>query len=124
MKERGSGGLYGNAAEEVGPVTDRCAPKPGKQVRKGCASVRLEGSRYVRQLSVGDAICLDGGVGKFQVSSLCRVRSSVVDTAPDKVLLEIREAQPGTAYAQRVQHQIWFHDAALVDLYLDAHGYH
>jgi hypothetical protein len=39
------------------------------------------------------------------------------------VLLEVRQAKPESKWFQNEQHQFWFEEGALLDLYLADHGY-
>jgi hypothetical protein len=122
-KNRGASGLLNTAPEEQGPQGDPCQPVDGRPPRAGCDAVRRQALTFARRLAVGESVCLEGASGGLDVTRLCRARARVVDAASGKVLLEIRDAQPGTRFETEIQHQRWFYDAALVALYLEANGY-
>ena len=50
-------------------------------------------------------------------------RASGADVATGMVLLEVREAKPDSRWFHRESNQFWFEEGALVDLYLQEHGY-
>ena len=106
-----------NVPVYAAPKTSRCAAKA-----RGCADAMYLAQTYVRRLSTGDQVCLEGGFGE-PLTNECRARSAVVDTAPNRVLIEVREAKPGSKWFDKEIHQFWFEEGALVDLALAERGY-
>lgn len=105
------------------PETSRCAKfKAGGAPAQQCEEAKYLGTIYVRRLASGDEICLQGGFGD-QPTGACLARAAIVDTATNKVLVEVREAKPESKWFQNEQHQFWFEEGALVDLYVEEHGY-
>ncbi len=121
-RERGAAALFDRAPDVRGPEKDRCQALGKSSVRQSCEEARYLGQLYARRLAPGDDVCLEGGVGEAPGAS-CQARASVVDSDNDRVLLEIREARPESRWFKRVQSQAWFHEGALVDLYLAEQGY-
>jgi hypothetical protein len=103
------------------PSPDRCAAHVGTR-RGACAEGRTLGQVYVRRLAVGDEVCLEGGFGD-PPQRACAARAAVADAAVNRVLIEVREARPGSPWFSAEQRQFWFEEGALVDLYLKDHGY-
>lgn len=62
-------------------------------------------------------MCLEGGFGDRPLAS-CLARASVADTDTNRILLEVRNAQPGSKWFNKEANQFWFEEGALVDLYL------
>ena len=116
-RERGASGFSENAPLYSAPATSRCAVK-----KLGCENAKYLAENYVRRLATGDQLCLEGGVGEPPTGA-CRARAAVVDTAPNRVLIEVREAKPGSTWFSKEQHQVWFEEGALVDLTLAEQGY-
>ncbi len=121
-RDRGGVGLYDNAPEVPAPKQDRCAGFGKSAPRAPCEEMRSLAWTYVRRLSPGDQVCLEGGFGEAP-GAACQTRASVDDAAPDKVLLQIREARPESRWFHHMGHEIWFAEGALVDLYLAEQGY-
>jgi len=114
---RGASELIDNVPVYPAPKVSRCASKA-----LGCADAMYLAQTYVRRLSTGDQVCLEGGFGEPPTSK-CKARSAVVDTAPNRVLIEVREAKPGSKWFDKEIHQFWFEEGALVDLALVERGY-
>lgn len=105
------------------PKEDRCAKfKKGGAAGSACDEARYLGQIYVRRLSIGDEVCLEGGFGDPPGGG-CLARAAVADTGANLVLLEVRQARPDSRWFQKEQAQFWFQEGALVDLYLADHGY-
>lgn len=121
-RERTTGSFWDTAPVVKGPEANRCEAHAGKVSESHCADARYLAELWARRLSVTDEVCLDNGVGD-EPGPACQARASVVDVATGRLLLEIREAQPGTDYFDRIQSQVWFEETALVDLYLAERGY-
>lgn len=121
QRDRG-GGLFGNAPEVGAPTRDRCASLGQSGVRPQCEEARALARIYVRRLSVTDDICLEGGFGEVP-GAACLARAFVADTGPGQILVELREARPESRWFNHIQHQVWFAEEALVDLYLAERGY-
>ena len=122
QRERGGAGL-GGAQVYRAPETERCAKyKAGGTRANQCNEAKYLGTEYVRRLSTGDEVCLEGGFGDV-AGGACLARAAVVDTATNRVLLEIRQARPDSKWYSHEQTQYWFEEGALVDLYVADHGY-
>jgi len=118
---RGAAGLFENVPTYPAPERPRCSSHNGAR-KKSCDEAQYLGEIYVRRLATTDTVCLEGGFGD-PAAAACLARASVVDTAPNRVLLEVREAQPNSRWFKKEQNQFWFEEGALVDLYLADHGY-
>jgi len=122
-RDRGAAGLFENVPVYRAPAEDRCAKQPKNTVSyTTCVDSRTLAQTYVRRLSTGDPVCLQDGFGEV-AGAACLARAAVVDSADNRVLLEIREAKPDSKWFNREQNQFWFEEGALVDLYLEEHGY-
>ncbi len=122
-RDRGATGFFENVPVYPAPTASRCAKfSAGSSSGAACNEAKYLGEIYVRRLSVGDEVCLGGGFGDRPTAS-CGARASVADTAPNRLLLEVREARPDSQWFNREQHQFWFEEGALLDLYLADHGY-
>lgn len=105
------------------PETERCSKyKAGGAPAANCAESKYLAEIYVRRLAAGDEVCLEGGFGD-QPTAACLARAAVVDTARNRVLIEIRQAKPESKWFKHEQTQFWFEEGALVDLYVAEHGY-
>lgn len=123
QRERGGAGLVGGAQVYAAPETERCAKyKAGGARATQCQEAKYLGTEYVRRLSTGDEVCLEGGFGDV-AGSACLARAAVVDTATNRVMLEVRQARPDSKWYAHEQTQYWFEEGALVDLYVADHGY-
>lgn len=116
-RDRGASGLVENVPLYEAPATSRCAAK-----KVGCENAKYLAEGYVRRLATGDQLCLEGGLGEPPTGA-CLARAAVVDTATNRVLLEVREAKPGSTWFSKEQHQLWFEEGALVDIALAEQGY-
>lgn len=122
-RDRGASDFMGRAQTYKAPEVQRCAKfKPGGGPATACAEAKYLGELYVRRLSSGDEVCLEGGFGDSP-GAACLARAAVVDTATNRVLLEVRQARPESKWFQHEQTQYWFEEGALVDLYVAEHGY-
>ena len=121
-RERGTGNLFDSAPEIAAPKTDRCSNYGKSALKAQCDEAKYLAHNYIRQLSPGDSVCLEGGFGE-EVGAACEARATVADAELSRVLIEIREAQPQSRWYKHVQHQIWFAEGALIDLYLAERGY-
>ncbi|MFZ5439879.1 MAG: hypothetical protein ACOZQL_07705 [Myxococcota bacterium] len=122
-RDRGASDFVQRAQTYKAPQVQRCAKfKPGGAPASACAEAKYLGEIYVRRLSSGDEVCLEGGFGDPPAAA-CLARAAVVDTATNKVLLEVRQARPESKWFQHEQTQYWFEEGALVDLYVAEHGY-
>jgi len=114
--------LVGSIPLIKAPAKDRCASLGESGVRPGCDEARYLGTLYTRRLSVSDAVCLEGGYGD-EVGPACKARAAVIDTAPNRVKLEIRNARPDSRWFDAEGRTAWYEEGALVDLYLAERGY-
>ncbi len=121
-RERSGASLFQGAPLIEGPAEDRCQKLAGTGAAPNCQDARYLGQNYVRRLATTDALCLEGGFGEEPGGS-CLARAFVSDTGTGRVLVEIREAKPESRWFNHVQHQLWFTEDALVDLYLAENGY-
>lgn len=118
-----SASSFDNVPLYPAPETSRCAKfKKGGGASTACEEAKYLAELYVRRLSTGDAVCLEGGFGEKPLAA-CLARASVADTDTNKVLLEVRSAQPTSRWFSKESNQFWFEEGALVDLYLAEHGY-
>lgn len=122
-RDRGAEDWFQRAQLYKAPEADRCRKfKTGGAPAAQCEEAKYLATIYVRRLSSGDEVCLEGGFGD-PPGGACLARAAVVDTAQNKVLLEVREAKPESKWFQHEQTQYWFEEGALVDLYVAEHGY-
>ena len=104
------------------PPKDRCVQHGTSSVRGHCDEAKYLATEYTRRLSVGDEVCLEGGYGD-EPSGACMARAAVIDTAPDRVKLEVRTAKPDSRWFNAEMRHAWYEEGALVDLYLAERGY-
>ncbi|MBE2253487.1 MAG: hypothetical protein IAE78_28425 [Myxococcus sp.] len=122
-RDRGATGLFDNVPVYPAPEVSRCAKfKKGGSAAAACDEAKYLAELYVRRLSSGDEVCLEGGFGDRPLAS-CLARASVADTDTNRLLLEVRNAQPSSKWFNKESNQFWFEEGALVDLYLADHGY-
>lgn len=122
-RDRGAADFTSRAQTYKAPAENRCAKlAKGSAPANNCSEAQYLAQVYVRKLSSGDEVCLEGGFGDVPTGA-CLGRAAVVDTATNKLLLEIRTAKPESKWFNHEQHQFWFEEGALVDLYLVEHGY-
>ncbi len=122
-QERGASGTFSRVQEIQGPQVDRCQKGLESGGSKpGCRDAKYLAQMYVRGLGTTDEVCLEGGFGQPDPPT-CLARAFVADAAVGKLLLEIRAAQPQSRWYNQVQHQLWFTETALIDLYLAERGY-
>lgn len=123
QRERGAGmGIFDQAEEVKAPLEDRCEKFKQSAMRGNCDEAKYLAQKYVRALSAQDSVCLEGGFGE-QPGAACLARALVSDVANDRVLLDIKDAQPNSRWYNHVSSEIWFEEGALIDLYLGEHGY-
>jgi hypothetical protein len=122
QRERGAANLFEDTRQVKGPPHDRCQQYQKSSVRGPCDEAKFIAQKYVRNLAAQDEVCLEGGFGDHP-GGACLARAVVSDVANDKVLLDIRDAQPNSRWYQQVSSEIWFDEGALIDLYLGEHGY-
>ena len=111
----------GRQPARVEAVPDRCAALAEPQREQECGQARVEAIRFVRKLAVEDQICLEGNPLGDRITSRCTVRAFVEDVGPKAIKLEIRETPPGSRFDP--MHDYWYHEDALVDLYLESLGF-
>jgi len=121
-RDRGAAGWQENVPTIKQPGKRRCSSYAQSGAAKRCEEAEYLAQIYVRRLSTGDQVCLQGGFGDTP-SAACAARAAVVDTSNDLLLLEVREAKPDSKWFNKEQNQFWFEEGALVDLYLIDHGY-
>jgi hypothetical protein len=95
--ERGATGLAERVPVIAAPKAVRCTVNA-----LGCHNATYLAQTFVHRLSPGDAVCLEGGVAEPPTGD-CVARAAVVDTAPNRVLLEVRAVKPGSTWADREQ---------------------
>lgn len=120
-RDRGATGFLENVPLYPAPAKVRCDALTGAK-QKNCVEAKYLADIYVRKLATGDEVCLENGFGE-KPAGTCACRAAVVDSSVDKVLLEVREAKPDSKWFKKEQNQFWFEEGALVDLYLQDHGY-
>lgn len=121
-RDRGAAGIFENTDEVKAPPKNRCEKLQKSSVRGSCDEALYLAQKYVRSLHAGDAVCIEGGFGE-EPGGACLARAQVSDVANDRVLIDIRDAQPNSRWYSRVSNEIWFDEGALVDLYLGERGY-
>lgn len=122
-RDRGIADVFGNVPVYKAPPVSRCAKfKKGGGAAAACDEAKYLGETYVRRLSTGDEVCLEGGFGDRPLAA-CLARAAVADTDTNRLLLDVRSAQPGSKWFNKESNQFWFEEGALVDLYLADHGY-
>lgn len=104
------------------PEIDRCHKHLGTPREDACLDALFLAQTWVRGLSIGDSVCMQGGVGD-PVGRACMARASVMDAGAGGLLIEFREARPDSRYANVVMNQTWYAEAALVDLALAEQGW-
>lgn len=120
---RGASGFLENVSEYPAPAQSRCEKfKKGSGAANACDEAKYLAELYVRKLSPGDEVCMEGGFGD-EPGSACLARGSVADVATNRILLEVRDARPDSRWFKKESNQFWFQEGALVDLYLADHGY-
>ena len=124
VRSEHSGSGLGDVTQRIrGPVLDRCQEKSkGSGIRQSCDDALYVAKNYVRALATGDSVCLQGGFG-LEPTRACSARAMVRDVHMEEVLLEIRESKPDSKWFDKQSAQFWFVEGALMDLYLDEHGY-
>lgn len=120
-RERG-GGVFESTRRIRAPELDRCESQRTTTRRSACQDALYLARSWARDLSPGDGVCLEGGVGEV-AGPACLARASVVDVATNAVLLEVREARPDSRFRDAVQEQAWYEEGALVDLLLAEQGW-
>lgn len=121
-RDRGAAGLFENVPVVKAPLKSRCEVYGKGAARGRCDEGTYLGELYVRRLSSGDMVCLEGGFGD-EPGAGCQARARVADTATDRVLLELKEARPDSRWFKKESNEFWFEEGALVDLWLSEHGY-
>ncbi len=120
-RERGGSGLFDEVPVYQAPLQDRCSRYKGPKAAP-CAEAKYLAELYVRRLSTGDEVCLDGGFGDTPAAA-CRARARVSDSGKNRTLLDVVEPRPDSKWFNKQRHEFWFEEGALVDLYLADHGY-
>lgn len=121
-RDRGAGGLFENVPLVATPEKQRCEQYGKGAARGRCDEAKCLAEVYLKKLSTGDMVCLEGGFGE-DPGAACLARAAVADTATGKLLLELKDARPDSRWAQKESNQYWFEDGALIDLYLAENGY-
>jgi hypothetical protein len=120
--DRGASDLFGRSPEIQAPLRDRCEAHQKSAVRGPCDDAKYLAQKYARSLSIGDQVCLEGGVGEV-AGAACLCRAQVQDAATNKVMLHVADAQPSSRWYRYVGTEVWFQEGAIVDLYLQERGY-
>lgn len=121
-RDRGAAGLFENVPTVKTPEKLRC-DQYGKGAARGrCDEAKYLAELYVKKLSTGDMVCLEGGFGD-EPGGGCLARAAIADTMTGKLLLELKDARPNSRWAQKESNQYWFEEGALIDLYLSENGY-
>jgi len=121
-RDRGAANLFDQAPTIEAPKQDRCDAHGKGKTRKLCDEAHYLAENFVRGLSTGDEVCLEGGFGEPPRGD-CLARATVMDTDTNKLLLEVKGAKPDSRWFQKQHFQFWFEEGSLVDLYLQDHGY-
>jgi hypothetical protein len=116
-------GLFDKVPVVAAPLESRCEKfKKGGSAGRACGDAEDQGRRWVHQLSSGDPLCLEGGVGDLP-GRMCLARGFVADVATNRLLLDVRDAKPSSKWFGQESHQVWFEEGALVDLFLAERGF-
>lgn len=110
------------AKRVAGPEVDRCHRHLDSPRLDACRDALFLAQTWARGLSIGDSVCMEGGVGEA-VNRLCMARASVMDAGSSAVLIEFREARPDSRFAGQEMTQVWYAESALVDLALAEQGW-
>jgi hypothetical protein len=121
-RDRGAAGIFENVPLVQAPVKVRCEQYGKGAARGRCDQAKYLAEVYVKKLSPGDMVCLEGGFGEEPTGG-CLARASIADTSTGKLLVELKDARPDSHWAQKETNQYWFEEGALVDLYLAENGY-
>ncbi len=115
--------VFGRAPVIPSPLESRCARfKKGGGAGRACEDAQVLGQSYVRRLSSGDAVCIEGGFGDLPGRN-CQARGRVADVGTNRVLIDVREARPDSKWFGREARPVWFEEGALVDLFLAERGF-
>jgi hypothetical protein len=121
-RDRGAAGIFENVPVVQAPAKLRC-DQYGKGAARGrCDEAKYLAEVYVKKLSPGDMVCLEGGFGE-EPRGGCLARAAIADTATGRLLIELKDARPNSRWAKKETNQYWFEEGALVDLYLAENGY-
>jgi hypothetical protein len=120
--ERGAANLFENTETIPAPTTDRCETHKRSSLRQPCDDAKYLAQKYVRAMSVGDQVCLEGGFGDPPAAA-CLARANVGDATSTRILLHVVDTQPSSRWYKYVGTEVWFMEGALVDLYLAERGY-
>lgn len=120
--ERGAASVFENTQTIETPKEDRCEKHKKSSLRQPCDDAKYLAQKYVRALSVGDQVCLEGGFGD-PPGGACLARAEVGDASTAKILLHVADTQPASRWYKYVGTEVWFQEGALVDLYLAERGY-
>ena len=124
VRDRGAAQVFDRAPTMKAPEVDRCQRMAAvDEAREPCDAHKRQFILEVRKLSVGDQMCLENLVGDPPDEPGCRARAAIADTASNRVLIEIRGAQPESRWFDKIQSQVWFEEGALLDLFLAERGY-
>lgn len=104
------------------PEVDRCHRHLDTPRLDSCRDALFLAQTWVRGLSPGDSVCMQGGVGE-PVGRACMARATVMDGGSGGLLIEFREARPDSRFADAVMQQTWYAEGALVDLALAEQGW-
>lgn len=122
-RDRSGASFFENVPVYKAPLAHRCSSlAKGTAPASSCEDAKYLGEVYVRRLSTGDEVCLEGGFGD-EPGAGCLCRAAVADTQTNQVLLEVRSARPDSKWFNKEFNHFWFEEGALVDLYLAEHGY-
>jgi hypothetical protein len=121
-RDRGAAGLFENVPIVATPEKRRCDKYPKGAARTRCDEAKYLAEVYIKKLSTGDMVCLEGGFGD-EPGGGCLARAAIADTATGKLLIELKDARPNSIWAKKESNQYWFEDGALIELYLVENGY-
>ena len=120
-------GLYrhgnDNVEEVVGPKSDRCsAYKDAQTTFQQCQEFKQAATNYLHGLNTGDDICVENGFGDAPTEA-CKARAFLIDADNHGFLVEIRYPKLDSKWKTKNQQKIYFHNEALIDLFLREKGY-
>jgi hypothetical protein len=112
----------GNAVKGPPPeVGDRCQRATDLMVQKSCLRERDKANAYLKSVNQGDGLCLEPILGADMNN--CRARARIEEQDPTAVELHLIDVDPNSSWAPKANQQIWYENAALVDMDLQEKGY-
>lgn len=103
------------------PRVDRCTKVKDRE-RTTCDEHKEAALKYIRNLTQGDNMCVEGGFGE-ELTKACKVRGTFEDGNNEGILVMIHDPAPESHWKGYSERKVWFDNAALVDQFLADKGY-